>query len=155
TFMGEELASIDALQITLARIAAGQSDIALVGGSYNSGRPDVIMLFEFGGYCLKGEFRPVWEREDNAGFAMGSLGAFVVLESRPHAEARNARPIARLSAVASGYANRSSAGTIERELGRLWPRVAGTLRKGHAAVISGATGAAPATTEEKRFLATH
>ena len=33
TFMGEESAGIDAVRIALARIGAGQSDIALVGGS--------------------------------------------------------------------------------------------------------------------------
>src|ERR1700759_2945296 len=70
TFMGEELAGIDALQITLARIASGQSEISLVGGSYNGERSDVVMLYEFGGYCLKGEFRPVWERAASPGFAV-------------------------------------------------------------------------------------
>src|SRR5689334_25115459 len=45
TFMGEELASIDALQIALARIASGQSDITLVGGSYNAERSDAIMIY--------------------------------------------------------------------------------------------------------------
>src|SRR5262249_46612073 len=59
TFMGEELAGVDATQIALARIAAGQSEIALVGGSYNGERSDVVMLYEFGGYCLQGGFRPV------------------------------------------------------------------------------------------------
>ena len=33
TFMGEEAAGVDAARIALARIAAGQSDIALIGGS--------------------------------------------------------------------------------------------------------------------------
>ncbi len=33
TFMGEEAAGIDAARIAWSRIAAGQSDIALVGGS--------------------------------------------------------------------------------------------------------------------------
>ena len=33
TFMGEEAAGVDAVRIALARIAAGQSDIALVGGA--------------------------------------------------------------------------------------------------------------------------
>src|SRR5262249_53975096 len=42
---------------------------------------------------------------------------------------------------------------IKDELARMWPRVAGALRPGGAAVISGATGAAPATAEEKDFLA--
>ncbi len=153
TFMGEELAGVDAVRIALARIAAGQSEIALVGGSYNGERSDSVMLFEFGGYCLKGEFRPVWERDAQPGFAIGSLGAFLVVESRAHAQARGVTPIARLSAVASGYAKRGTPGAIADELARLWPRVAGRLRSGEAAVISGATGAAPATAEEKSFFA--
>ena len=33
TFMGEEAAGVDAVRIALARISAGQSDIALVGGA--------------------------------------------------------------------------------------------------------------------------
>jgi 3-oxoacyl-[acyl-carrier-protein] synthase II len=155
TFMGEELAGIDALQITLARIASGQSEISLVGGSYNGQRSDVVMLYEFGGYCLKGKFGPVWDRGPDGGFAVGSLGAFLVVESKAHAQARNAAPIARLSAVASGYSNRSQAGAVEGELGRLWPRVAANLAPGSAAVISGATGAKPATAEEKQFLSRH
>src|SRR5438270_7518915 len=50
TFMGEEVAGADAARIALARIAAGQSDIALTGGSYNGERPDLLMLYEFGGF---------------------------------------------------------------------------------------------------------
>ena len=53
TFMGEESAGIDAVRIALSRIGAGQSDIALVGGSYNGERPDLLMLYEFGGLALK------------------------------------------------------------------------------------------------------
>src|SRR5204863_9452901 len=53
TFMGEEAAGIDAVRIALSRIEAGQSDIALVGGSHNSERPDLLMLYEFGGFALK------------------------------------------------------------------------------------------------------
>jgi 3-oxoacyl-[acyl-carrier-protein] synthase II len=155
TFMGEELAGIDALQITLARIASGQSDISLVGGSYNGERSDVVMLYEFGGYCLKGEFRPVWERGPDGGFAVGSLGAFLVVESKAHAQARGATPIARLSAVASGYSNRSRAGAVTDELARMWPRVAANVAPGSAVVISGATGAKPATAEEQQFLSQH
>ena len=40
TFMGEESAGVDAVRIALARIAAGQSDIALVGGAHNGERRD-------------------------------------------------------------------------------------------------------------------
>jgi 3-oxoacyl-[acyl-carrier-protein] synthase II len=155
TFMGEELASIDALQITLARIASGQSDITIVGGSYNAERSDAVMLYEFGGYCLEGEFRPVWEREPKGGFALGSLGAFIVVESRTHAQARGAKPIARLSAATSGYSNRANPHAIENELVRLWTRIAPALRADGAAVISGASGAAPATAAERQFLSVH
>jgi 3-oxoacyl-[acyl-carrier-protein] synthase II len=154
TFMGEELASIDALQITLGRIASGQSDITLVGGSYNASRSDAVMLYEFGGYCLRGDFRPVWDRTPDGGFALGSLGAFLVVESRAHAEVRGVKPIARLSAAASGYSNRANPDAIEAELARLWTRVAPALKPG-AAIISGASGAQPATANEKTFLAAH
>ncbi len=80
TFMGEESSSVNALRIAHQRIAAGQSEIALVGGSYNADRPDLIMLYEFGGHALKAPFRPVWERAANPGFALGSMGAFLVIE---------------------------------------------------------------------------
>src|SRR5215831_1416851 len=90
TFMGEEASGIDATRIALARIAAGQSDIALIGGSHNGERKDLLMLFEFGDFCLRSKFVPVWERQDHSGFALGSAGAFLVIESRAHAEARGA-----------------------------------------------------------------
>ena len=94
TFMGEEAAGVDAVRIALSRIASGQSDIALVGGAHNGERPDLFMLYEFGGYNLKEHFAPVWERGHGkpAGFALGSLGAFLVVEARDYAEARGAKP---------------------------------------------------------------
>jgi len=82
TFMGEESSGVDAVRIALSRIIAGQSDIALVGGAYNAERPDVLMLNNFGSFCLKDRYLPVWEREGKGGFALGSLGAFLVLEGR-------------------------------------------------------------------------
>src|SRR6202012_4276455 len=47
TFMGEEAAGIDAVRIALGRIQAGQSDIALIGGSHNAERKEMLMLYEF------------------------------------------------------------------------------------------------------------
>src|SRR5437660_1196797 len=82
-----------------ARIAAGQSDIALVGGAQNSERKEMLMLYEFGGFALKGAFHPVWGRAAHPGFALGSMGAFLVLEATEHARARGAKPLARLAAV--------------------------------------------------------
>jgi len=37
---------------------------------------------------------------------LGSLGAFLVLEAREHAQARSAKPLARLSAVSSERSSR-------------------------------------------------
>ena len=85
TFMGEESAGIDAVRVAAARIAAGQSEIALVGGAQNAERKEMLMLYAFGGFALKGPFRPVWERSAQPGFALGSMGAFLVLESAAHA----------------------------------------------------------------------
>ena len=63
TFMGEEAASIDAARIALARIASGQSDIALIGAAHNGERSDLLILYEFGDFNLKDKFAPVWARD--------------------------------------------------------------------------------------------
>src|ERR1700676_938974 len=102
TFMGEEAASIDAARIALARIASGQSDIVLVGAAHNGERTDLLILYEFGDFNLKDKFAPVWARDKNSGFALGSAGAFLVIESRAHAEARGAKPFARLTHLLRG-----------------------------------------------------
>ncbi len=154
TFMGEEAAGIDAVRVALSRIASGQSDIALVGGAHNGERPDLLMLYEFGGFNLKDRFAPVWERGSQPGFALGSLGAFLVIEARDYAEKRGAKPLARLGAVVSGHARREP-GDIARELDHLWDRLKERLDPAHAAFMSGATGAAPATAEERAFLEAH
>ena len=63
----EAEAGIDAVRIALARIVGGQSDIALVGGACNGERPDVLVMYEFGGYNLKNTFAPVWpSRKEDA-----------------------------------------------------------------------------------------
>lgn len=150
TFMGEESAGVDAVRIAASRIAAGQSDIVLVGGAHNGERQDLLMLYEFGGHTLKDAHKPVWERGDKGGLALGSLGAFLVLESRRHAQARGVTPLAKITAVEAGRSNRT-AGTLRRSLASLWDRIKGRLKPGYA-VLSGASGAAPATGDEHAFL---
>jgi 3-oxoacyl-[acyl-carrier-protein] synthase II len=152
TFMGEESAGIDAVRIALARINAGQSDIALVGGAFNSERPDLIMIYEFAGFAMKDRLLPVWER--NGGFALGSLGAFLVIEAREHAEKRGAKPLARLTAVVSDRSDRKP-GAVTATLTGLWDKIKNKVKSGKAAILSGATGAAPVTAEERSFLAAH
>ena len=151
TFMGEEAAGVDAVRIAVSRINAGQSDIVLVGGAHNGERWDLLMLYEFGHYNLKEKFAPVWQREPDGGFALGSIGAFLVLESRAHAEARGAKALAQLSSVFADRSKRQP-GTVGAALKRLWGDLAQRLRPGHFAVLSGASGAATATGEERTFL---
>ena len=153
TFMGEEAAGVDAARIALARIAAGQSDIALIGGSQNGERKDLLVLYEFGNFNLSGKFTPVWARAQHSGFALGSGGAFLVIESRAHAEARGAKPYARLTNVVADQTRRKHPGEITATLEKLWSKI-GKLGN-DTAIITGATGAEPATSEERAFLGAH
>jgi len=153
TFMGEEAAGFDAARIALARIAAGQSDIALIGGAHNGERKDLLLLYEFGDYCLRDKFAPVWERKNNGGFAIGSTGAFLVIESKAHATARGAKPFARLSRVVSDRSHRRASGEITESLRKLWSSL-GDIKDG-SPILTGATGSEPVTSEERVFLGEH
>jgi 3-oxoacyl-[acyl-carrier-protein] synthase II len=154
TFMGEEAASIDAARIALARIESGESDIALVGAAHNGERPDLLILYEFGDFNLKGKYAPLWARnKEHSGFALGSAGVFLVLESREHAEARGAKPYARLSKVVSDLAQRKQAGAITKSLEGLWAKLG--ILGDNGSLITGATGVDAVTSEEKAFLQKH
>src|SRR3982074_3537831 len=153
TFMGEEAASIDAARIALARIAGGQSDIALIGGSQNGERKDLLVLYEYGDFNLRDKFVPVWERQKTPGFALGSAGAFLVIESKAHAQARGAKPYARLTNVVADLARRKPPGEITKSLETLWSKLGIVSDKG--GLITRVTGAAPATPQERAFLNQH
>ena len=68
----------------LSRIEAGQSDIALVGGStYNSERGPALMLLQSSGGFRpeRTSFVPVWQRSRHIRvFALAAMGAFLVIE---------------------------------------------------------------------------
>jgi 3-oxoacyl-[acyl-carrier-protein] synthase II len=153
TFMGEEAAGVDAARIALARIAGGESDIALIGGSHNGERKDLLVLYEFGSFNLKNKYAPIWTRQDHPGFALGSAGAFLVIESKAHALARGAKPFARLTNVVADMARRKHPGEVTESLQKLWSKLGTLARKG--AIITGATGAEPVTAEERAFLRQH
>jgi 3-oxoacyl-[acyl-carrier-protein] synthase II len=153
TFMGEESSGVDALRISLARINAGQSDIALVGGSYNSERKDQLLLYAFGDELLTGGYRTVWDRVPKGGLVMGSIGAFLVIESRAHAENRKAPILARLSAVMSDRSPRDKDPVVP-SLRTMWDVIKPRLAPG-VAFLSGASGAARATEGERAFFAEH
>jgi 3-oxoacyl-[acyl-carrier-protein] synthase II len=153
TFMGEESAGVEAVRVAHARIAAGQSDIALVGGAYNAERWEVMLHFALGRRLARGEARSVWDRQGmQQGMELGTIGAFLVLEEKAHAERRGAKPFARIAAVASDHVKRAP-GAVTAALERMWGKIAPQLDAQQAAVISGASGVAPATEEERTFLA--
>jgi 3-oxoacyl-[acyl-carrier-protein] synthase II len=154
TFMGEESSGVDALRIALARINAGQADIALVGGSYNGERKDQLLLYAFGDELLTGSYKTVWDRGPDGGLVMGSQGAFLVIESRAHAEQRKAKILAQLSTVMSQRSSRAS-DPVAPSLRAMWDRIGSKIHPGTAAILSGASGSAPATDGERAFLAEH
>jgi 3-oxoacyl-[acyl-carrier-protein] synthase II len=152
TFMGEEMAGVAAIDNAFRRIAAGQSEVCLVGGALNAEREDLLLGYELGHYLWHHPFQPIEQRASRGGgFVPGSVGAFLVLEQRRHAEARSARACARLTAVETDRVCRGAdAGT--NPLGGLFGRVEGVTAQGTAAVFSGASGVAPATSAELTFL---
>jgi 3-oxoacyl-[acyl-carrier-protein] synthase II len=152
TFMGEEASGADAVRIACARIGAGQGELCLVGGSFNAERPDVLLHYALGGVLTQAPFMPVWQRQATApGMAPGSVGCFLVIESRAHAAARGATPHARIVGVRTDRSRRApgdATANAEAQLKALAPNL------DQAAVISGASGAPAATQEEAGFLAT-
>src|SRR5580692_12584833 len=146
TFMGEEFAGVDAVRVAQARIAAGQSDLSLVGGAYNGARWDILLASQLSheGLLLQDKFASVWDRGPKGGAAVATMGAFLVLESREHAEKRGARGRARLAPVLSDRSLRKP-GDIEAALHRQWQVVADKIDRARAAVVSGTSGAEPAT----------
>ena len=107
TFMGEELASVSAVEIAARRIAADQGDVFLVGGAILAERKDVLLVLAGAGWGWHGDPISVWGRPEKGGGAtLGSVGAFLVLEAREHAEKRGRAPYARLGTVLSGRSRR-------------------------------------------------
>ncbi len=150
TFMGEESSGTDAVRIGWSRIAAGTSEIALVGGAYNAERRDMLLLFALKRLAMHAPWAPVLA--DPKGIATGSAGAFLVLESPEHATARGARPIAKLSGVWSERARRSETGAVEATLEELLKTAEAGITD-NTAIFSAATGAPEPTKAEAAVLA--
>lgn len=152
TFMGEEMAGVSTAQIAVRKIANGQSDLCLIGGAYNAERDDMQLLFEMGHYLWPQEFEPLWERyKKGGGIITGSVGAFLILEAKGHAEARDVRPYARIHDVLADRCTRTpgaAAGNARKQFDHLRER----LEPGPLPVLSGTSGAEPVTSEELWFL---
>ncbi|QCK88194.1 beta-ketoacyl-ACP synthase [Phreatobacter aquaticus] len=152
TFMGEEMAGVDAVRVALARCHAGQGDLFLAGGAYSAERPDGIMHFELGHMNWAKPWAPVWERPaEGGGTILGSIGAFLVIEAREHAEKRGAKPIARLASVTSDRTARKP-GQAEHSLAVQWNLISPGLIPGATVVVSGATGIAEPVAIERDLL---
>lgn len=150
TFMGEEMAGLAAIENAYRRIAWGQGDVVLAGGALNASREDLLLHYELSKSLWPHPYRPVWSRKTlGGGFIPGSAGAFLVLEAREHAEARGRKPYARISHVATSCGPRRSGAKIAA-LSDLFSAL--PVPDGPLAVLSGASGAEPVTTEELAFL---
>jgi 3-oxoacyl-[acyl-carrier-protein] synthase II len=152
TFMGEQMAGVSAIETAVAQIENGQGEIFLVGGAYIAERADMMMLMEFGKVLWTGEHGSVWSREDSeGGTIMGSASAFLILESRKHAQARGAKPYARVNKVVSDRCNRQP-GAARKVADSLLEEVADQLCEGPLPVLSGCCGVQPQLSEEHEFL---
>ncbi|MGO4706656.1 beta-ketoacyl-ACP synthase [Microvirga sp. 2MCAF38] len=148
TFMGEESSGVDAIRVAQARIASGQNDIFLVGGSYNAERPDALLIYEMGGFLWKKPFTSVWDRPaQGGGMILGSGGCFLVLESREHADKRGVKPLAAITGISSERSRREP-GSVAKAL----REAAVQLGAKPDVIISGATGVKGTTDEEQSAL---
>jgi 3-oxoacyl-[acyl-carrier-protein] synthase II len=152
TFMGEEAAGISAIETAFARIKAGQSTHTLVGGAFSAERLDMILLVEAVQGHVVGDWQPLWSRkpENGGGMILGSVGAFLVLESREHAEARGARIYATIDAIGGDRGNRAD-DRMETRLSEL-SAPAGAIDAASTVVFSGTTGFHDLAAREKTFL---
>ena len=152
TFMGEEAAGISAVETAFHRIKSGESSHALVGGAFAAERQDMILLTEAIGAHTRGEWSPIWSRggQDGGGMITGSAGAFLVLESRKHAEDRGAHIYASIDSIEGDRGNRNG-GNLEVRLERLLAP-AKNLPAQSTAVFSGTTGMHDLASREKAVL---
>lgn len=153
TFKGEEMAGVAAIEDAVRRLAVGQSELMLVGGALNAEREDLLLNLELGASLLRGGYRSVWGRGGaGGGMAPGSIGVFLVIETPAHANARGAKPYASIAAVVSDRSQRRP-GEAAASAHALAQRLASLLNgRSPPAILSGASGVEPATSEERRFL---
>lgn len=153
TFMGEESGAFAAAENAFRRISSGQADVILIGGALNAEREDLLLGYEIGHNLWRGPFKPAQERsgQDGGGFIPGSVGAFLTIESRAHAEARGAKAYARIADIRTDYTARKQ-GDIARSLTQLFETFLPRIPAGRLPVWAGSSGVDPSTTEDLAFF---
>ena len=148
--MGEEQCGLDALRIAHARIASGQTDIFLVGGSYNAERADLLLVYELGGFLWKGPFARVWDRAGQGRRLHPRQRRRLSSSWKRASTPTRAGPSRsqRSPAVAADRTKRRP-GDVAASLERMWKEVGAGA---DTAVLSGATGVKGITEEEQATL---
>ncbi len=152
TMMGEEGAGVSALATAAARLRSGQSSHMLIGAALHSEAPDKLLIYETGQELHQGPWQPVWSRSGaGGGLIAGTGSAFLVLETREHAEARGRKPYAAIEKVVADRARRTDGGLRDGLVA-----LAGDagLDAPHL-VISGASGMHEITDAEQDALSAH
>jgi 3-oxoacyl-[acyl-carrier-protein] synthase II len=115
----------------------------------------MLLPYALGRTLAHDQHTDVWERlAAGGGMEFGTIAAFLVLEEKHHALDRGAEPIARLASVESDQVRRTP-GAITAALERMWSHIAAKVKPENAAILSGASGIATATEEERQFLTRH
>lgn len=151
TFMGEDMAGVSALATAFARISSGQSKVTLVGGAFQSTHRSMLMGYALGGHLHQGPLKPVWQRDksEGGGIVPGSGSAFLVLESREHANERGAKLYGGLASLSANRARREGS-KFSEGVGRLLDRA--VADSAETLVISGASGSHAAVRAEAAAL---
>jgi 3-oxoacyl-[acyl-carrier-protein] synthase II len=136
----------------VARLASGQSTHILVGGAFQTEHPDMLLGYELWGYLQRGPWEPLWRRTaEGGGIMTGSGGAFLMLETREHAEKRGGRIYAVVDKVVASLAPRAD-GRLTQDIAKLVAELGAGERE---LLISGATGAHLPTKAEHEALGSH
>lgn len=154
TFMGEELGGATALETAWRQIGAGQSDLFLVGGAYNAVRYDMVVFLAMSRCLWTGtEIPDVWHRTgQEGGMVAGSMGAFLVLESREHAEARGARIYARIDDVVTDRGPRDGSDRYRARIDRQLARLDQAVGDRPIGLLSGTTAVPDALRGEREMI---
>ena len=156
TFMGEELGGAMAIETAWRQIRGGQNDLFLVGGAYNAVRYDMVVFLAMSGALWTGDEVPdVWHRTgQDGGMVPASMGAFLVIESREHAEARGAKIYARIDDVVTDRGARDGSERYQARIARLVEHLEAAAGDTTVGLLSGTSGAPEALRLERAMIET-